>query len=144
MRVKYEDLVEQPAAILKKICRFLEFNYEDAMSEGGNFIPMFTATEQHKLVGKPPSSKRIHAWRTELSQRQIELFEVVASGMLFYLGYEPSIGLQSRPRTPVQRFLGNIRELFIGSFERKINTYLRKNPNGLVSLFIFTLKPMIP
>jgi hypothetical protein len=126
MRVKYEDLVEKPAVILKKICRFLEFNYEDAMCGGGDFTPIFTAIEQHKLVGKPPSATRIDAWRNELSQRQIELFEVAASGMLFYLGYEPSIGLQSRPNTPVQRFLVNVRELLIGTFERKIKYYLRR------------------
>lgn len=126
MRVKYEDLVGNSVPTLKTICRFMELEYEDQMSEGGNFNPVFTAIEQHKLVGKPPSSSRILSWRNELTQRQIELFEATAGGLLFYLGYEPLVGLQSKGRTPVQRILEDARELFLGNFKRKFNRYRRR------------------
>lgn len=75
LRVRYEDLLRDPTTEVQRICTFADLPFEPAMLNGGGLIlPAFTRG-QHKLVGKPPDPSRLDAWRTRLSQREVEDFE---------------------------------------------------------------------
>lgn len=88
MRVRYEDLVQNPAGTLQTLCTFLEIDYHPAMLQGAGFqAPVFTS-QGHELVGSRPDPSRIGAWRSTLHARQIEIFESIAGAMLRHLDYD--------------------------------------------------------
>lgn len=75
LRVRYEDILRQPAVEIERICAFADLPYsQDMLSGGGVILPEFTRG-QHQLVGKPPDPSRLEAWRAKLSRREIEDFE---------------------------------------------------------------------
>jgi hypothetical protein len=97
LRITYEDLVRSPADVLQRACAFAELAYDPAMIRGGGLrVPTSTA-RQHALVGRPPDPSRIDAWRTQLSRRDIEVFESEVSSLLEQLGYEPMFGVRAVP-----------------------------------------------
>lgn len=111
MRVKYELLVEHPRQTVNEILRFLGIDYEDGTVSGAGFvIPEYTA-KQHELVGKAPNASRAHAWKVELTPREIEIFESVATDMLIGLGYTPNHGLAATPPSQIERLSSAITEM---------------------------------
>jgi hypothetical protein len=88
--VRYEDLVEMPDREVKRICGFLGINYQPGMINGGGLnVPAFTK-KQHKLVGQSPSSRRVSAWESTMTEREIQIFESISGALLNYLGYRTS------------------------------------------------------
>jgi len=88
IRVHYEDLVSDPGATLGKLCEFVGMQFSRKMLDANALpIPVYTK-HQHLLVGTPPDTRRIAAWRAKLSDRQVQLFEHYAGDMLNILGYE--------------------------------------------------------
>jgi len=88
IRVRYEDLVSDPETTLGKLCEFVGLRFSDKLVEGkGLAIGQYTKN-QHALVGSAPDSRRISAWRSKLSNREVEIFEHHAGDMLKILGYE--------------------------------------------------------
>ncbi len=104
LRVTYEDLVADPATALARVCRFAGIAYDPAMARGGGLRVPPTTAGQHALVGKPPDPSRAHAWKQQLSRRDIEIFESEVRSLLALLGYEPMFGEAARGLTP----LGNL------------------------------------
>jgi len=49
-------------------------------------VPQYTQ-KQHSLIGRNPDSKRVTAWKTSLTHRQVEIFESIAGKLLSDLGY---------------------------------------------------------
>jgi hypothetical protein len=108
--IRYEDLVSEPTTWLRRICEFLELEYEPSIVAGSGFrVPIYTR-RQHDLIGRPPDADRTEAWRQELTQREIEIFESIASGFLAVLGYEPVYGKAAKPRTAAERGSQFLRE----------------------------------
>jgi hypothetical protein len=99
--VRYEDLVRDTRAELVKICEFLEQPYSDRMEHYAN-EPAFlkrNALNEHTFrdVDEALASK----WRTELSARQIGVFEAVAGETLASYSYElvgPQVALSTWDR----------------------------------------------
>lgn len=89
IRIRYEDLVMNTTEELNRIIKFLGLkNHIDATdSEREMHLPGFTKA-QHKLVNTPPDSSRIFSWKSTLTRRQIEIFELKALTLMKYLGYE--------------------------------------------------------
>jgi Sulfotransferase family len=101
---RYEELVTDPERVLRRICEFIELDYEPAMldyhehaaerlREIANPLGRKTADwrlEAHALAAEPPQPDRIGAWRQAMSPLQIAEFEAAAGGMLKELGYELS------------------------------------------------------
>lgn len=89
LRVKYEDLVMNTTKELIRILDFLGLNEPiDIIDNKRKMnLPSFTS-EQHKLVNAPPDRNRITSWRSVLTKRQIEIFELKALTLMQYLGYE--------------------------------------------------------
>ena len=75
MRVKYEDLVSNPVDTLKKLCSWLNLEYETNMVSGTGFKVTDYCAKQHALIGEKPNRSRINAWISNLKDREIEIFE---------------------------------------------------------------------
>lgn len=96
LRVRYEDVVLEPEATLRRICDFCGLAYSSAMVAGKGFtLPSYLTA--HGLVGKPPQTDRVMSWKTALSGRQIQLFESIAGEALTDFGYERMTSGQLTP-----------------------------------------------
>ena len=93
LEVRYEDLVSKPAETVALLCDFLGLDYYDDMLA-------IEQTDRSKVVADQSAwfanvwsgitTAAVGKWRTELTPRQIEVFETVAGGELRALGYETS------------------------------------------------------
>jgi hypothetical protein len=89
LRVRFEDLLQDPDDVLQRICRFIDLPFETALLKGGGLLlPEFTRN-QHRLVGKPLDGSRAERWRRTLSKGEIRDFESypLAHTLLTQLGY---------------------------------------------------------
>jgi hypothetical protein len=107
LEVRYEDLVTDTEATLRKVCAFSELEFEPGMlsyhetaalrlSEMAGAMPARDGRPErdagerlkaHALATKPPTQERIEVWREEMSQEDIAEFESVAGDLLDDLGY---------------------------------------------------------
>jgi hypothetical protein len=96
LRIKFEDLVLSPEPILKKICGFLNLDYQSGMIEGTGFRVPSYQNEIHSQVGKGIDVTQVNAWEAELTARQIEIFESIAEDMLLSFGYQLKFRKQAK------------------------------------------------
>ncbi len=88
MQTRYEDIILRPNEELHRICSFIGIEYDERDFDGSGFkVPVYTK-KQHQLVGKEISQSRINLWETDLSEREIQIFEEMTNDLLIYLGYE--------------------------------------------------------
>jgi Sulfotransferase family len=101
---RYEELVTDPEPVLRRICEFIELDYDPVMlsyhehaterlKEIANPLGRKTADWRlaaHALAAEPPQPDRIGAWREAMTADEIAEFEAAAGGMLRELGYELS------------------------------------------------------
>lgn len=113
--VRYEQLVEQPAATLRELCEFIELRFDDSMLRAherarerlGELASVRIEGDRVHLAGdgpgivtrttSPPDPSRIGRWREALGAEEVARFEAVAGGALEALGYERSS--RNRPTT---------------------------------------------
>lgn len=107
VEVRYEDLVRDPEASLRRICELIELDYDPAMleyreqarrriDELGDLAAEGSRDERdrgerraaHSLATEAPTSARIEVWRDDMDARDREEFEDVAGGLLRELGYD--------------------------------------------------------
>ena len=106
VEVRYEDLVREPAAVLKGLCEYLELDWSPSMLEYHRQAPLRIASESaerqrngrtissrqrigiHELVGHPPRADRIGRWQREMTAADRRAFEAVAGETLEAFGYE--------------------------------------------------------
>lgn len=108
--IRYEDLVHDPEAVLRKICEFIELPYDAAMldyhersgerlqeiardlddDDGGALRPAAERLEAHSLVTEAPREDRVERWRKLMPPEDIATFEGIAGDLLEELGYELS------------------------------------------------------
>jgi len=126
VRVRYEDLVQYPQTTLHSLCETLAINYDPAMCRAAGFqVPKYTA-KQHALIGSKPNPARVNAWEKQLTPRQVEIFESIASDLLKTLGYTPQFGLSARPLSRRERILAGIREFYKREFSNRSRKRKRK------------------
>ncbi|MCX7636320.1 MAG: sulfotransferase [Cyclobacteriaceae bacterium] len=91
IEVKYEDLISNPEALLKRLCDKLDVAYSESM------LQYFKSQESRitaesgnmwKNVVRPILPNNHHKFLKELSLDEIRIFEAVAGKMLVKLGYE--------------------------------------------------------
>ena len=105
LELRYEDLIADPEAALRKVCEFTELEFDPAMldyheraserlselsdlpGKGGKVRPGSERIAAHALTSEPPRSDRVDRWRTELSEEAISDYEAVAGDLLAELGY---------------------------------------------------------
>jgi hypothetical protein len=104
LTVHYEDLVSDPAEVLRVICEFVELEYhpgmlaysaraESRLAELGDLrteertVGRAERIAIHAMTTRPPTTERIGMWRQTLSDAEVALFEEVAGEVLRSLGY---------------------------------------------------------
>jgi Sulfotransferase family len=93
MEVRYEHLVLDSEATLRKICAFIDLPWDPLMlhyyhTAKDRLAESVThGRRKHAWTTKPPEASRIGRWRTEMSASDRQAFERIAGEMLAQLGY---------------------------------------------------------
>jgi sulfotransferase family protein len=108
IEIRYEDLVADPEATLRRICAHIELDYsprmldyheraEDRLSEisqplaaeeDKRGLSASSRIEAHALTSEAPRTDRSERWREEMSAAEVAVFEEHAGELLADLGYE--------------------------------------------------------
>ena len=124
LEVHYEDLVLSPERMLRKICEFIELEWNPLMldyyrqaperihemkaevhSDHGIKVTLEERWNIFQFTSKPPDDSRVHRWKREMSQADQVCFERQAGRLLHELGYEltTDLGECSQTRLWVDR-----------------------------------------
>jgi hypothetical protein len=109
--VRYEDLVLNAEAELRKICNFLELDYSSDMleyrgsgarhighlgdrllSDGSAIVPHELRAQLHENLAHPPRRDRVHNWRWQMDPRDRATVEAIASPLMKEIGYDIPAG----------------------------------------------------
>ncbi len=107
MEIHFEDLVSDTEGVLRRVCEFIELEFDPVMldyheraegrlAEKARELPRKNRPNQpaearlasHRLAKEPPRSDRIGMWRERMTPEQIVEYEAIAGDMLTILGYE--------------------------------------------------------
>ena len=89
IQVKYEQLISQPILELQRICNHVGLSFEEKML---TFYQRESSVKEAKAkalknLNQPVLQNNIGKYRTELSAREVEIFEIVAQKELQVLKY---------------------------------------------------------
>ncbi len=112
LEVRYEDLILDPEPTLRRICDYVELEWDERMLdyheraparlaeitrdlprsaersvEADEVIPAAQRVSIHELASRPPQSDRVGRWRTEMSAADRAAFAQAAGDLLAELGY---------------------------------------------------------
>lgn len=109
MEVRLEDLIAEPEAYLREICKFINIEFSSEMLEyykrakgrleeheekvkedGSVVVSKERRFKQQEATTEPPNKSRLYVWKKELTSDDIGSFEQVAGDLLGELGYELS------------------------------------------------------
>jgi hypothetical protein len=129
LRVRYEDVLQDPETSLRRIAGFAGLEYEPAMTSGRGFQATPYHQQQHRLVGQAPDPSRAERWPQVFTRRQVEIFEAEAAEFLESLGYVPKYGASALPATRFEVF-----RLQLGDMTRRVRNNLRRRWRARKSL----------
>lgn len=87
LEVTYEDLVVRPDQILRKVSNFLELSFAPEMLAFHVGKTRYRKGRSAKKAWLPPTPG-LRDWRTQMAERDIELFEAITGDLISLLGYE--------------------------------------------------------
>jgi hypothetical protein len=106
LELRYEDLVADPEASLRRVCEAIELPFDPAMlaheegaaerldeivrdsrHAGGGAVSAAERAAQHRLAAEPTRGDRVGRWRREMSEADRRRFEASAGRLLERLGY---------------------------------------------------------
>jgi hypothetical protein len=90
LEVKYEDLIKDPSAVLRRICHFLDEEFEPAMLDWTPLLDLVPERERsiHPKLGQPITTDAIGVWRKRLSAVECFAMEACLWRDLLRLGYQ--------------------------------------------------------
>ena len=107
LEVRYEDLVLDTQPTLRRVCQFVELDFDPAMlayhERAAERLQEMNRERQrgqrrtlsgeermqaHAMATRPPQAERVEAWRTEMPGADRSEFEAIAGDLLAELGYE--------------------------------------------------------
>jgi hypothetical protein len=107
MELRYEDLVTDTEATLRRVCERIELDFDPVMlsyhehaaerleemnrdraREGRRVVSGAERMTAHLRTAAPPSAERVYAWKQEMSAEDRQAFDAVAGDLLAELGYE--------------------------------------------------------
>ena len=105
MLIKYEDLVQNSAGTLRRICFFLDVDYSEAMLEyyldyDKNITQVERENNIHTKLSRLPSTSDIEKWRKSSLAREIFLAESVMYREMEQLSYALA---EFNPRNPMHQ-----------------------------------------
>jgi hypothetical protein len=109
MEVHFEDLVRDTEGVLRRVCEFVDLEFdpcmldyheraEERLAEKARDLPRKNRPTQtaearmdsHRLAKEPPREDRLGLWREKMSEAEIAEYEEIAGPLLVELGYELS------------------------------------------------------
>jgi hypothetical protein len=93
--IRYEDLALNPGEVLRSLAVFLELPFSEDMLNFHQGKRRYEPGLSAKKAWLPPTPG-LRDWRTQMSDRDIELFEALAGDLLSDLGYERRVTSFSR------------------------------------------------
>jgi hypothetical protein len=90
LEVRYEELVAEPEAGLRRICDFAALSFAADMLGYAEEVDV-SAKPHHQSLKLPPTPG-LRDWRTAMTRDDVATFEEVAADLLIELGYEASRG----------------------------------------------------
>ena len=106
MEVHFEDIVADTEGSLRRICDYIDLDFDPAMldyheraegrlAEKARELPRKNRPNQtaearldsHKLAKEPPRSDRVGMWRERMTEEEISQYEAIAGDFLVKLGY---------------------------------------------------------
>ena len=91
LEVRYEELIERPEDTVRKLCRFIELPFDDAMmsyfERASDLLTTKRFPDEHTRIFLPPT-KGLRDWRKDMPVVDRAIFESVAGDVLSGLGYE--------------------------------------------------------
>lgn len=108
MELRYEDLVTDTEPNLRKICEFIELEFDpvmlkfyeraaDRMAEMARDLPSTDGKpvrpgeermQAHAMTQKPPDPSAMYRWKEKMDPADVREFDAAAGGLLSELGYE--------------------------------------------------------
>jgi len=104
--VRFEDLVDDTEAALRRVCEFIDLDFdpvmldyheraEERLAEKARELPRKNRPNQpaearmesHRLAKEPPRSDRVGMWRERMNEDEVAEYEAIAGDMLVKLGY---------------------------------------------------------
>lgn len=99
MMLRYEELVADPEGQVRRMCEFLELEYDPRMLEIQRANSSYVRQDQER-TRKGISMQSVERWRTELTTPELWILEKVCAETMRRLGYErvgPRPGLRDLP-----------------------------------------------
>jgi hypothetical protein len=91
LEVRYEDLLDDTEGGLRRICRFLELEFDPSMlsyyRRSAQVLAGVPRPDHHANVGRPPT-RGLRDWRTQMSPGDLAMAEALVGRSLEALGYE--------------------------------------------------------
>ncbi|MGH8913043.1 MAG: sulfotransferase [Acidimicrobiia bacterium] len=88
---RFEDLLEDPEKAVRRLCAFLDLEFDPRMltyyERADAIVATTAAPDRHRDIFLPPT-KGLHDWRRDLSGDQVARFEAMAGDLLGELGYD--------------------------------------------------------
>lgn len=126
LELRYEDLLDDPAGELRRLCDFLDLAFDPIMLEHDERALESVPPNQrwmHQRIALPPT-KGLRDWRTQMDPQEVAGFEVVAGRELVALGYPLAGG---RPGASVRaRAWGDIALFWFRSLRRRMRIRARR------------------
>ena len=100
LRVRYEDLVQEPSRIIEEICRFIGTWFDPQMLQVGwvNNTTTIAKSQISPGIGK----SAIEKWRASLSAGEIGIVQVILRKEMTLLGYQSvQVGIRGLCEVPV-------------------------------------------
>ena len=94
--LRLEDLAADPERSLRRLCEFLEEDYDERMLRYHELDDRLPRTPRHPHVTKPPTPG-LRDWRRGLSSREQEELEAACAPLLRELGYPTGTFSRSAP-----------------------------------------------
>jgi Sulfotransferase family len=99
--LRYEELVADPDAVVRRICAFADVPFEPAMLEYASDVDVSAKPHQQRLL-RPPTTG-VRSWREEMPVEDVAAFEEVAGDLLAELGYELGSAARGGVRARLER-----------------------------------------
>ena len=87
LTITYEELLDNPKEIVKRICTFVKVAFEDAMLDFHKTSHNYIGEHHSKLIFKAIDNSNKEKWKTKLTPFEIRAYEVLCKKELEKFGY---------------------------------------------------------
>ena len=99
--LRYEALVSEPEATVRRVCAFAELPFAREMLEYAGAVDVSAKPHQQRLLTPPTTGVR--RWQEDMAPEDVAAFESIASDLLVDLGYDVHPNGRSRVRAALAR-----------------------------------------